>query len=193
MIEATPSDWINTAMLAVTITALYFANRKRIKLEAFILHAASHPIPGSSSVINTHSVLVRNGGNATATNVRLVHDFMPDGLTVTVFPPVNFERKQFKPEPTSEVRYGGEILIEVLRPQEQYVFAYMYPAGISATAIGLSLKHDDGIGFRYDTPNITPMLPGYQLKLILLFMIVGFLVCTYFLLKLIVLAIFSQL
>jgi len=181
MIELTPSDWINTATLTVTVVALYFAYRKRIKLEAFILHVASHPIPGSNSIINTHSVLIRNSGNTTATNVRLVHEHMPDGVTVTVYPPVNFERKQYKPEPSSDIQYGGEILIEMLRPQEQYVFAYMYPAGITARSIGLSVKHDAGIGLRYDIPNITPMLPGYLIKLFWLFLIVGFLVCTYLL------------
>ena len=185
MPELSNSDWINLITVAVAILALYFSNRGRINIEAFFMNTSTHPIPGTSTWVNTHSVLIRNTGNQAATGIHLIHEVLPDAVSISVYPQLHFARTPFKAD-NADVTFGGEIVFDRLRPKEQYVFSYMYPAPIRAHDIRLNIRHDQGYGSIHDFPNVTPYLPKYKQVIFVLLMAVGFLVVTYYLVKLLV-------
>ncbi|WP_316411086.1 hypothetical protein [Mesoterricola sediminis] len=118
-----------------------FLNRhleKRPKVISYLAHssAVKMPIPdGESLVVHTHSIVVRNAGRKTATNIRLGHTALP---AFSVFPPCQYEVIDL-PD-----KSGNEICIPKLRPDEQVTLAYLYFPPLLWSGINTYAKSDEG-------------------------------------------------
>ncbi|MGH8245064.1 MAG: hypothetical protein ACREUU_01380 [Gammaproteobacteria bacterium] len=80
-------DWVAVATIAAPIIALFvgvWVNRRfenRSVLISYYGHVAAflhHPAAGQPINVHTHSVVLRNAGRRSATNVRLHHAVLPD-------------------------------------------------------------------------------------------------------------------
>jgi hypothetical protein len=118
----------------------------RSRVVSFVGHASAFTIQGDAPVvIHTHSVVVRNAGRRTATNVRLVHAVLP--INITIYPPVAYSIER-NPEGT------GEIVLPALVPKEQVTVSYLYFPPLLWNQINVSTKSDDGFA---KILNVIPM------------------------------------
>jgi hypothetical protein len=90
----------------------------RPKLITYMVHASEIPLnDDKGTMVNTHSIVVRNAGKRTAHNVRIGHNYLPKGF-------------QLYPRLTHEIITGdngaAEILIPTLVPDEQVNISYLY-------------------------------------------------------------------
>ena len=93
-------DWQFLATLAAPILTLFlgvWVNR-RFENHPVLLshwgHVSSfnfHTGDGTTGIVNTHSVIIRNVGRRAATNVRLSHTILPD---FNIWPAVEYEVKE---------------------------------------------------------------------------------------------------
>lgn len=108
----------------------------RSRVVSFIGHASAFTLQGENpAVIYTHSVVVRNTGRKSATNVRLTHAVLP--INITVYPPVQYSIER-NPEG------AGEIVIPVLVPKEQVTISYLYFPPLLWSQINVNTKSDEG-------------------------------------------------
>lgn len=108
----------------------------RSKVVSFIGHASAFTLQGENPVvIHTHSVVVRNTGRKSATNVRLSHAILP--INITVYPPVQYLIER-NPEG------AGDIVIPVLVPKEQVTISYLYFPPLLWSQINSNTKSDEG-------------------------------------------------
>lgn len=87
------------------------------KLITWLIHAAAIPLKDDNdTIVNTHSIVVRNGGKRTAHNIRVGHNFLP--------------AFQINPKLYHQVIYtssgSAEILVPTLVPGEQIQISYVY-------------------------------------------------------------------
>jgi hypothetical protein len=136
-------DWQVVATVAAPVIALFvgvWVNRRfenRPSLISYYGHIASFnytPPQGQAAVINTHSVVLRNAGRQTATNVRIGHNFLPD---FNVWPPMPY---------TVNAIPGGtqEVLIPALIPGEEITISYLYFPPVTVAQIHAGIKCDQG-------------------------------------------------
>lgn len=132
--------WIKLASLVGTFIAWFITNRRRPRLEAFFTHGAGHQITdgGPPVGINTHSLVVRNSGASSATNVRVNHAFVPQHTNIQIHPNQTVIRTPIAPQ-------GLELLFERLRPQEQLSLSYLYPAGNTLDQFQTFVRFDEGL------------------------------------------------
>ena len=108
----------------------------RSRVVSFIGHASVFTLQGENpAAIHTHSVVVRNTGRKSATNVRLTHAVLP--INITVYPPVHYLIER-NPEG------AGEIVIPVLVPKEQVTISYLYFPPLLWSQINVNTKSDEG-------------------------------------------------
>ena len=98
-----------------------------------------HPPGGQPFGVDTHAVVIRNAGRATAHNVRVPHWGLLEGnvppISVSVFPPVTTTR---------EVTEGRETLvIPVLAPGQQVTLSYLYFPPITFNVIHIPISSDE--------------------------------------------------
>lgn len=133
-----------TATIAAPVIALFIGAALDRKLErkphliSFISHAAAvrvNPPDGEPFNINSHSVVARNAGRLSATNVRLGHNHLPQDFSV--WPAVE-NSVQRRPDGTAE------ILFPTLVPDEQVVITYLYPSPTTFNLINSYMKCDQG-------------------------------------------------
>src|SRR5437899_3122244 len=128
--------WLKIASILVTLLLWIITNSKRARLEAFFIHATSHPIPGAKNQqVNTHALVVRNAGTKPAINLRVVHNVMPE--SIRVWPTVNYT--------VNNLPLGGELLFPALVPREQITISYLYAPPLTYDQIGALVKSDDGL------------------------------------------------
>lgn len=110
---------------------------RRPKLVAYFLHASRFQVrqPDWASVMHTHSIVIWNAGQRTATNVRVRHNFLPE--QVNVFPEVTRHEINRHGD-------GGEILFPGLVPQEQVTISYLYFPPLTYDRIHAGIQHDEG-------------------------------------------------
>ena len=95
----------------------YFQNRP--KLITYLVQASEIPLKdGENTIVNTHSVVVRNDGKRTAHNVRVGHTYLPDSFSI--FPKLMCDISR------SEDDNSAEIIIPTLVPNEQISISYLY-------------------------------------------------------------------
>ena len=82
----------------------------------------------------THTVILRNAGRRSATNVRLRHHYLPD---FNVWPSVQYHTEHL-PE------RGTEIVIPVLVSGEQITISYLYFSPVTVNQINDGIKSDQG-------------------------------------------------
>lgn len=109
---------------------------KSSKVLSYIGHVSSFTLQDEQkSSVFTHSVIVRNAGRRSATNVRLGHHFLPVNLRIE--PQINY-RIEKNPEG------AAEIVIQTLVPKEQVTISYLYFPPTTWHQINSYTKSDDG-------------------------------------------------
>lgn len=135
-------NWEITATIAAPVIALFVGAVLDRKLErkprliSFLSHATAvrvNPPEGQPFSINSHSVVVRNAGRLSATNVRLGHNTLPADFSV--WPTV---------EHVVQRRDDGtaEIIFSTLVPNEQIVVTYLYASPLTFNQINSYTKCD---------------------------------------------------
>ena len=89
---------------------------------------------GTTGIVNTHSVVIRNAGRKAATNVRLSHTHLPD---FNIWPPVEYELKEV---PNS----GQDIVIPTVVPNQQLSISYLYFPPVTYANVNAGVKCDGG-------------------------------------------------
>lgn len=136
-------DWTAVATIAGPIIALFvgvWVNRRfesRPVLISYFGHVAAfvHK-PGSGQPIHvfTHSVVLRNAGRRSATNVRLHHAVLPD---FNVWPPLVYR--------VEELPDGSkDIVIPNLVPGEEITVSYLYFPPVTVAQVNAGIKCDQG-------------------------------------------------
>lgn len=123
---------IFTALVSL-IVKKYLEERPRLII--YLIHASAIPLhDDQGSMVNTHSIVVRNSGKKTAKNVRIGHQNLPDSYQI--FPPL-----------THEVIRGddntAEILIPTIVPDEQVNVSYLYFPPMTWNQINSYCKSDE--------------------------------------------------
>jgi hypothetical protein len=142
-------DW-NTALQAVGAVALLAAGavidrlfERRPKLLVYYSSIGAFQLTrgGQQMGVNTHTVMIRNGGSRVPLhNVRVPHAGLLEAadIHVSVFPPV---------PNTRELVNGGQelIVIPTLAPGQQVQLSYLYPPGILFSQINLQISSDEAM------------------------------------------------
>ncbi|MBN8947629.1 MAG: hypothetical protein J0I74_11010 [Rhodanobacter sp.] len=137
-------NWEIAATIAAPVVALFVGAALDRKLErkprliSFLSHATAvrvNPPEGPPFNINSHSVVVRNVGRLSATNVRLGHNHLPTDFSV--WPPAEHEVHRRDDD-------TAEIVFPTLVPNEQIVVTYLYVSPISFNQINSYTKCDHG-------------------------------------------------
>lgn len=89
---------------------------------------------GNKIDIFTHSVVLRNAGRKSATNVRIRHSQLP---SFEIYPPIQYE--------VTDLPNGGkEILIPLMVPDESITISYMYFPPLDLTGVNAGIRSDEG-------------------------------------------------
>lgn len=138
-------DWTIVSQIAGPIAAVFVGAaiskywNEREKLIAYYGHIASHAfnsvVEGREVThINTHSVVIRNNGNKTATNVRISHNALPD---FKIYPDTDYTVKDL---PSG----GKELLIPRIIPKREYTISYLYFDPVTYNQISSVIESDTG-------------------------------------------------
>ncbi len=135
-------DWNVVAIIASPIIALFIGaalNRfleNRPKVVSYLGHVSGIYLSEANppTQVNTHSVVLRNAGRKTETNIRLGHNVLPD---FQVFPDIEHEVKELP---------GGqkEIVIPKLIPEKQITITYLYFPPLTWGKVNTHLESDTG-------------------------------------------------
>ena len=111
-------------------------NERRPKLVSFIGHISSFDLKDEKHTkVGTHSIVIRNAGRKSATNVRVGHHFLP--AYIKIDPSIKYTIEE-NPENKSE------IVFPVLVPKEQVSISYLYTQPVTFHNINSYTKSDDG-------------------------------------------------
>lgn len=136
-------DWNTIATITGPILALFvgvWVNRKfdsRPILMSYFGHVSSFkstPPGGEPFLVHTHSVVLKNTGRRSATNVRLSHIVLPD---FNIWPSLAHHIEDL---PSS----GREIVIPTLVPGELITISYLYFPPITVAQVNAGIKCDQG-------------------------------------------------
>lgn len=136
-------NWMVVATIAAPIIALFvgvwinrrFENRPKLisyfgNVAAFI-HTAD---AGQQIHVHTHTVVLRNVGRRSATNVRVHHTTLPD---FNIWPQVVHH--------VEELTEGSkDIVIPTLVPGEQITLSYLYFPPVTVVQVNAGIKCDQG-------------------------------------------------
>ena len=162
-------DWNVVATIASPIVALFIGaalnrileNRPRVivylgHVSGISLKKYEQPIQ-----VNTHSVVIRNAGKKTDTNIRLGHNTLPD---FQIYPDIEYEVKQLP---------GGvkEILIPKLVPKKQITVSYLYFPPLTWDQINSHLESDSG---PLKVLNVLPTIQLPKWLISLLWILIGY-------------------
>jgi len=135
-------DWNIVATIAAPTIALLlgavlerlFENRPRVV--AFLGHVSSVYLPRTTPPMDvyTHSVVIRNAGRKTATNVRIGYATLPD---YNVLPDIEYRENKLPGG-------GREIVIPKLIPKKQVTITYLYFPPLTWGKINTHLESDEG-------------------------------------------------
>ncbi len=135
-------DWHVVATIAAPIIALFMGawidRRSRPVLITYTSHVSAFthtPAGGKPIQVNTHSVVIKNTGHRSATNVRVSHHQLPD---FNIWPHVAH---------TVEDLPGGgrDIVIPTLVPNELITISYLYFPPLTFDKVHAGLKCDQGL------------------------------------------------
>ncbi|MGH8817132.1 MAG: hypothetical protein ACREX5_11120 [Achromobacter pestifer] len=136
-------DWSVVGTVAQPVLAFalgiladrFFARRSR--LVSFFGHVSTHRATnteGEQYLVYTHEVVLGNVGRATANNVRLSHNRLPD---FSIYPPIPYRVEELP---------GGvrDIVIEKVVPKQQVTVSYLYFPPLTAGQINCGIRSDEG-------------------------------------------------
>jgi hypothetical protein len=161
-------DWNILATIASPIIALFigallnhlFENRP--KVVSYLGHVSGIRLRGEHSIhVNTHSLVLRNAGRKTASNICLGHITLPD---FQIFPDIEYVVKELP---------GGEkeIVIPKLVPKKQVTITYLYFPPLTWNQINTHLESDEG------PVKVLNVLPTVQLPkwlITILWIVIGY-------------------
>ena len=136
-------DWQFFATVAAPILALFvgvWVNRRFESRPVLLFHWGHvssfnyQKGDGTTGVVNTHSVIIRNAGRRVATNVRLSHVHLPD---FNMWPRVQYRLERV---PNS----GDDIVIPAVIPNEQVSISYLYFPPLTYANVNAGVKCDEG-------------------------------------------------
>jgi hypothetical protein len=154
-------DWGQFALYAAPVLALLVGAvldrflERRPKLINYFVHATAvqvNPPNGVAFVVHTHSLVVRNTGRETATDVRLGHHVLPPNYSI--YPAI----------PHTVVNAPGgavEIVVPSLVPNEQIPVTYLYYPPLVFGQVHSYVKHAKGFAkglYVLPTPQAAPWL-----------------------------------
>ena len=161
--------------IAVAVITFFVGRyfREREKLIAFFSHVATHSlnpeVEGKEVThVLTHAVVIRNNGNRTATNVRIIHNVLPD---FTIYPETDYE--------VNELPSGGkELVIPRIIPKKEYTISYLYFPPIKFDQINSSIESDTSSAKMINV-RLQQIVPQWILFLFTSFLILGFIAFIY--------------
>ncbi len=116
-------------------------SERRSKLISYIGHVSTFSLNDESrTLVFTHSIIVRNAGRKTATNIRLGHNVMPPN--VSLYPNIPYKIEKY-------TRGRSEIVIPQLVPKEQVTISYLYFPPTTLNLINSYTKSDEGFAKTY--------------------------------------------
>ena len=136
-------DWTAVATIAAPIIALFvgvWVNRRfenRPVLISYFGHVAAfvhHPPNGQPINVHTHTVVLRNAGRRSATNVRLHHSVLPD---FNIWPQLQHSVETL-PDGSQD------IVIPTLVPGEEIIISYLYFPPLTFAQVNAGIKCDQG-------------------------------------------------
>lgn len=175
-------NWILVKDIAVPLAALVLGKfldswlLKKPKLISYFGHVSTFTLHDEKkSVVNTHSVVIRNTGRVSATNVRIGHYFLPDNYQLLPNVAHTVEKTQTG---------GGEIIIPKLVPGEQVTISYLYFPPFTVAQINLYTKSDEGFA-KILTVIPTPQFSKWLINLLRVLVFVGIVAILYVFIELI--------
>ena len=138
------ANWQTLVTLATPILTLcigILANRRFEncpKLLSYWGHVSSFSYQdhkGTTGIVNTHSVVIRNVGRRPATNVRLSHAFLPN---FNLHPPVPYTREVVP-------NAADDIVIPTVVPNQQLTISYLYYPPNTYERVNAGIRYDEGI------------------------------------------------
>src|SRR6266700_987663 len=147
-------------------------NERRPKLITYYGHTSAFRLrtPEQTEVF-THSIVIRNAGRRSATNVAVRHNFFQRDYQI--FPATAHEIRKV---PDS----ADEIFIPVLVPGEQITISYLYWPPVTYAQVNTYVKSDDGFA-KVLRVIPTPQSPKWLLAAIWALMTLGAITALYFL------------
>jgi len=172
------ADWnlfANIAWPVVLLVVGALVNRyfeRRPKLITYYGHTSAFRLrtPEQTEVF-THSIVIRNAGRRSATNVAVGHNFFPRDYQI--FPATAHEIRKV---PDS----ADEIFIPVLVPGEQITISYLYWPPVTYAQVNTYVKSDDGLA-KVLRVIPTPQAPKWLLASVWALVTVGGITILYFL------------
>jgi hypothetical protein len=162
-------DWNVVATISSPIIALFVGaglnrfieNRPKVvsylgHVSGILLSKANPPVQ-----VNTHSVVLRNAGGKTETNIRLGHNVLPD---FQIFPDIEHSVKELP---------GGqkEIVIPKLIPKKQITITYLYFPPLTWEKVNTHLESDVG---SIKVLNVLPTVQPPKWLLIIIWLLIGY-------------------
>lgn len=138
-------DWNIAAQIAAPTIALFigaFLNHFITNREKIITHYGHvsgfrlDPIAPSTEItyVNTHSIIIKNTGRKTATNVRVGHQILPD---INIYPDIEYL--------VQDLPGGGkEIIFPKVIPKKEITISYLYFAPTLYNQINTHVESDIG-------------------------------------------------
>ena len=136
-------DWQVFATVAVPILTLFLGAwvNRRFESRPVLLfhwgHVSSFNYQkgdGTTGIVNTHSVVIRNAGRRAATNLRLSHTILPD---FNIYPAVEYEVRTVQ-------NSGPDIVIPIIVPSQHLTISYLYFPPVTFDNVNASVKSDEG-------------------------------------------------
>ncbi len=108
---------------------------KQPKLITFVSHTSAFTVEGENPLeVYAHSIVVKNAGRASATKVRVGHNWTPN---IRVHPDMPYERN-------ASPNGGVELMFENLGPGEQITISYLYYPPAVWNSVNSYVKSDEG-------------------------------------------------
>lgn len=158
--------WVNRWFENRPILISYFGNVSVFR---------SNPPGGAPFLVHTHSVVLRNAGRRSATNVRLRHNTLPD---FNIWPNLVHH--------VEDLSDGSrEIVIPTLVPGEQITISYLYFPPLTVAQVNAGIRCDQG--FAHQIPVlIHRQYPKWFNVSVALFMLIGIVTVIYLIYRVVV-------
>jgi hypothetical protein len=163
-------DWLFVAKIASPILSLLFGAvlnhylERRPKLITYYGHVSAFRLRiAEQADVFTHSIVIRNSGRKSATNVSVGHSLLPRDYQI--YPAVAYEVRKVPDT-------GDEIFFPRLVPGEQVTISYLYMPPLTYNQVNTYVKSDEGFAkVLYALP--TPQPPKWLLVVCWALIIVG--------------------
>ncbi len=162
-------DWHVVATIAAPIITLFVgaalsrAIENRPRVVSYLGHVSGILVTSGDRPfqVNTHSVVLRNAGRKTATNVRLGHAVLPD---FQVFPDIEYDVKDLPGG-------GKEVCFPKLVAKKQVTITYLYSPPLTWEMVNTHVESDEG------PVKVLRVLPTVQLprwQILILWILIGY-------------------